>query len=244
MAQHPLHQFALSGITADPRFLIGKESLRQFLKNYENPSTPYRTPLPAVRSRSHGIVHRVRGVTTGRIHHLQSRFEYWVLLVLDMCGRFKNILEGFPLPILLTQAIADEKIFTHPRDWRRRQDVTMTVDFLALDLQERWLAFDFKQAKELKKGSVRKKLEITTTALGSVDIQHHVVTEHDLPAVPLKNFRLLHRFAGPFGGPLLALQDVAKVEIDVRAILIASPTTRSRSHIASHFPLLVTVARL
>jgi hypothetical protein len=179
----------------------GVAELLASLEKTDNPTVPYETFLPAVRSKSHGYVHRVLGLVTSRMHHLQSTGEYWLLLLFDMAGSYKNLREGFPLPRSLTEPIAESKGIKHPFNRFARENATMSVDSITTGLDGAWTGIDYKPSRDLERNRVKEKLYLTRLALAEVGVEHVVMTEKDLPPQLVDNLRFLHTFASPIDPP-------------------------------------------
>lgn len=74
---------------------------------------------------------RVRGWTTGRVHHLLSLGEERYFYLLDWSEIVVDIREQYPLlPLDETLAIARRLGFVHPRHPRTKEPIVMTTDFL------------------------------------------------------------------------------------------------------------------
>jgi hypothetical protein len=189
------------------------------LRETDDPKVPYVPFLTAIRSKSHGYVHRVLGLVTGRMHHLQSRGEYWLLLLLDMAGTYKNLREGFPLPLSLTEPIAESKGIKHPFNRFARENAIMSVDFIATGLDGIWTGIDYKPSAELERKRVKEKLHLTRLALAEVGVEHVVITERDLPPQLIDNLRFLHTFASPIDPPPLPHEILEQAGAAMRAAL-------------------------
>lgn len=79
---------------------------------------------------SKGTVSRIKGRTTGRIHHLLSRNEEYYFLLLDFSPDVLDIREQFPLKLEETLAIARSLGIKHPRYPGCTFPSVMTTDFL------------------------------------------------------------------------------------------------------------------
>jgi hypothetical protein len=78
---------------------------------------------------SHGLVHRVKGLTTGRLHHLFSNGEYAAFMEFDWEKNIVDIREQYPLDRFETFEIANKKKIKHPRCNDGSPSV-LTTDFL------------------------------------------------------------------------------------------------------------------
>ncbi len=91
----------------------------------------YRPWIEVMHLPSRGLVCRVRGLTTGRVHHLLSQMETMYWYALDWAPSVVDIREQFPLlPIEDTLRIAERLGYRHPRHPQTRRPIVMTTDFL------------------------------------------------------------------------------------------------------------------
>lgn len=183
----------------------GRRLLLAALRGTDDPRAPYEPTLSAIRARTGGYATRYRCITTGQVMHLLSRGEMRVAHLLDHSGRYKNIRAGFPLPVLLTFAVAAKNGLRHHYDHIRRQPAMATVDFMCTDHAGAWSAIDYKPAAKLTNKRVQVKFEIVRRALAEVGIRHVVMTELDLPEQLIRNLEFLHQFAAPVDRPPLPL---------------------------------------
>lgn len=147
---------------------------------------------------SQGLVHRVKGWTTGRVHHLFSNLERDTFYILDWSKQVRDIREQYPLlPLEETQAIADEMGVKHPKDPRTQQAIVMTSDFV-VDIEDNSHAVrhvrTVKPADQLDKARVREKLEIERRYWQNREVDWGIITEHEIPAIQSSNIRLLHGY--------------------------------------------------
>lgn len=147
---------------------------------------------------SQGLVHRVKGWTTGRVHHLFSNLERDTFYILDWAKRVQDIREQYPLlPLDETKAIADEMGVKHPRDLRTQHAIVMTSDFV-LDVVDGGRSIQHartvKPADLLNKSRVREKLEIERRYWQNREVDWAIITEHEIPAIQSANIRLLHGY--------------------------------------------------
>ena len=106
---------------------------------------------------SNGIVSRVKGKTTGRIHHLLSNQELWYFYLLDWSEKTMDIREQFPLLELEeTIKIADSLGIRYPYDKKSGFPYVLTSDFLITTGQET-IARSVKLAKDLDNPRVLEK---------------------------------------------------------------------------------------
>jgi hypothetical protein len=139
-----------------------------------------------------GRSHRVRGNSTGRIHHLLSDIEYDLFLLLDWQTSTVDLREQFPLDRDATLDIAGRLHVRHPRAVPTAEPMVMTTD-LVQDLRVgngvETRAYAVKTAKDLEKPRVLQKLEIEWRYWQEQGTPWSIVTRNELP----------HRLIGNIG---------------------------------------------
>lgn len=145
-----------------------------------------------------GLSHRIRGWTTGRVHHLLSNLERDVFYVLDWSEAVLDIREQYPLlPLTETEALAQQLGVRHPRSPRTQSLIVMTTDFLVdvrvgnVTIQQ---ARSVKPAEHLKRPRILEKLEIERRYWQARGVDWGVVTEYEIPKPETDNLRLLHAY--------------------------------------------------
>lgn len=88
----------------------------------------YRPWLRTQDSSSKAVKTRAYSVRFGRFFHFLSHGEYLTFLQYEWNPRTLEIYEQYPLDPLITQAIAEEFGFRHPRV--KQEEIVMTTDFL------------------------------------------------------------------------------------------------------------------
>ncbi len=158
----------------------------------------YRPWLSVQNVPSQGLAHRVKGWTTGRVHHLLSNLERDYFSLLDWSPYIQDIREQYPLlPLGETLAIAQQCGIRHPTDPKTQQCVVMTTDFLVdvvRDGQRVEQARAVKLASALEKRRTLEKLEIERLYWQARQVDWGIVTEHEIPKVYTKNVRTLHSY--------------------------------------------------
>lgn len=144
---------------------------------------------------SRGLVCRIRGLTTGRVHHLLSQLETTYWYALDWASSVVDIREQFPLlPIEDTLRIADRLGYRHPRHPQTRRPIVMTTDFLVTvhrHGQEHDEARAVKPSSELSNGRVCEKLDIERWYWQERGIDWGLVTEQELSPTLARNLALI-----------------------------------------------------
>lgn len=147
---------------------------------------------------SRGLVTRIKGWKSDRVHHLLSLLELRCLYVLDWDPQVIDIREQYPLlPLEETQAIAADLGIKHPKDPRTRYPIVMTTDFVATFLVNGAAidrAFCVKYAADLEPERTRQKLEIERQYWKARNIDWKIVTEHDLSKVLAQNIEWIHSY--------------------------------------------------
>ena len=113
---------------------------------------------------SQGEAARLTGKTTGRIHHLLSKLEQAVFLILDYSEQVVDIREQFPLvPLSQTLDLAHRLGVRHPYLPKDSFPVIMTTDFLVTIVKDghfETLAISVKSREDFDKPRTREKLNI------------------------------------------------------------------------------------
>jgi TnsA endonuclease-like protein len=147
---------------------------------------------------SRGLVTRIRGWKSGRVHHVLSLLELRCLYALDWRTEVLDIREQYPLlPLEETIAIAAACGIKHPRDPRTSHPFVMTTDFVATVLVN-GVAVDqalcVKYSADLDSARTREKLEIERHYWEERKVEWKIVTEHDLPKVRARNIEWVHAY--------------------------------------------------
>lgn len=140
---------------------------------------------------SNGIVSRVKGMTTGRIHHLLSNQELWYFYLLDWSEKTTDIREQFPLSELEeTIKIADSLGIRYPYDRKSGFPYVLTSDFLISTGQGN-VARSVKLTKDLDNPRVCEKLEIERQYWKRRGIEWRLVTENQVSRAKARNIEWL-----------------------------------------------------
>ena len=140
---------------------------------------------------SNGTVSRVKGITTGRIHHLLSNQELWYFYLLDWSEKTMDIREQFPL-LELEEAIkiADSLGIRYPYDRKSGFPYVLTSDFL-ITTGQGIVARSVKLAKDLDNPRVCEKLEIERQYWKRKGIEWRLVTENQISRAKARNIEWL-----------------------------------------------------
>jgi len=146
---------------------------------------------------SNGIVRRVLGWKTNRMHHLFSKLEQKYFYMLEW-SRATDIREQFPLlPQTETISIADQLGIKHPTDVKTKQPIVMTTDFLVTisdGLTKTQYARTLKYAKSLQSQRTMEKFEIERQYWSKRGIDWGIVTEREIPLALVTNIEFLHNY--------------------------------------------------
>jgi hypothetical protein len=147
---------------------------------------------------SQGLVTRIKGWKSKRVHHLLSNLELSYFYVLEWSPVVFDIREQYPLlPLEETLAIAEQCGIRHPTDPKTQESVVMTTDFLitvprSIEVIEQ--ARTLKTAKDLQSQRTIEKLEIERRYWQGRDIDWGIVTEREIPEALAKNVEWVHPF--------------------------------------------------
>ncbi len=134
---------------------------------------------------SSGIVFRVRGNKTKRIHHYLSRLEYMYHVLLDNDPLVLDIREQFPLKLKDTLRISEQLDFRHPSFGKEL--VVCTTDFLITAANNTFHARAVKHSEALSDPRVLEKLSIELLYWKELGIEWKIVTEKDLDMIKAEN---------------------------------------------------------
>lgn len=137
---------------------------------------------------SKGKVVRIRGMKTGRIHHLMSQLEKTFFTILDNDPEVEDIKEQFPLPLYHTQLIAAGLNIKHPIV--NGFPYVMTTDFF-YKKNGSWHAVQIKPSKDLDDKRILEKFLIEKTYYDKIRVDWKVLTEKDLSRETADNYSWL-----------------------------------------------------
>ena len=138
-----------------------------------------------------GMVSRVSGTTTGRVHHLMSNLELSLFYLLDWSDETTDIREQYPLEDL-THAIeiAEKAQIRYPYDAKSGFPYVLTSDFY-LETKNGAMAISVKPSLELGKPRVREKLEIERRYWNLRGVQWNIMTEKEINRKKANNIEWL-----------------------------------------------------
>lgn len=140
---------------------------------------------------SRGMVSRVKGSKTGRVHHLMSNLELSFFFLLDWADNVLDIREQYPLLDLRRMIeIAEAAQIRYPYDPQSGFPYVMTSDFY-IDTKRGPIVVTIKPAADLAKPRVREKLEIERRYWDSQNIRWTIVTENEIDHAKARNIEWL-----------------------------------------------------
>jgi len=140
---------------------------------------------------SKGMVSRVQGTKTGRIHHLMSNNEMRLFYLLDWSDNVLDIREQYPLLDLPQMIkIADMAQIRYPYDPKSGFPYVMTSDFYVETISGPTV-ISVKTSSDLENLRVREKLEIERRYWCSQNIKWKIVTEKEINPIKAKNIEWL-----------------------------------------------------
>ncbi|MBV9927745.1 MAG: heteromeric transposase endonuclease subunit TnsA [Acidobacteria bacterium] len=178
----------------------GERGIRRNIKDGrgQGRGTDYNPWLHIQDVPSKGLVTRVKGWKTGRVHHLLSQLELWYFYILEWSQAVTDTREQYPLlPLEETLSIARQLGVRHPTDPHTKEPVVMTTDFVLTvrrGCSEVDQARTVKYKKDLHSKRVLEKLEIERRYWESHGVDWKIVTETQIPVVLAKNIQWLHQY--------------------------------------------------
>ena len=149
---------------------------------------------------SKGLATRIKGIKTGRVHHLLSRLELYCFYCLDWSERVLDIREQYPLDRQETIAIAETLGIKHPRVPVTGDQVVMTTDFL-VTLQGHptrlETAISVKYSNDLTKSRTMEKFEIERFYWERRGVKWSIFTERNVNRTLTRNIEWIHSFLDP-----------------------------------------------
>lgn len=139
-----------------------------------------------------GIVSRIAGHKTSRVHHFLSRNELNYFFLLEWSDNVLDIREQFPLSdVELAADIAQKTGIKYPRDNISGFPYVLTCDFM-ITTADGLKARTVKCASELQNQRTVEKLEIERRYWECAGIDWKIVTEHEIPNQKCRNIEWLY----------------------------------------------------
>ena len=138
-----------------------------------------------------GMVSRIIGAKTGRIHHLMSNLELCLFYLLDWSDDVIDIREQYPLTDLPKAIeLAERAGIKYPYDPKSGFPYVMTSDFF-LETKQGAKILSVKPTSELSEPRVREKLEIERRYWTERGISWSIVTEREINRTKAANIEWL-----------------------------------------------------
>lgn len=145
---------------------------------------------------SRGVVSRVKGRTTGRVHHLMSNNELAYFYLLDWSEHVLDIREQYPLLDLeYAMRVAAEAGIKYPADRASGYPYVLTCDFMITTAQG-LIARTVKMTSELGNARVLEKLEIERRYWAAHGVDWKIVTEKEISYQRARNIEWLYAAQG------------------------------------------------
>lgn len=145
---------------------------------------------------SKGVVSRILGLKTGRVHHLMSRNEAAYFLILDSSDQVIDIREQFPLlGVDETVRLAEKAGIRHPRDPKSLYPYVLTSDFVITTKTGTCVRSVKGLDQFLENLRVREKLEIERRYWAERGIDWKLVTEEQIDFQKARNLEWLRKSA-------------------------------------------------
>jgi hypothetical protein len=152
-----------------------------------------------------GLVTRIKGWKTNRLHQFLSKLELSYFYLLEWSKEVIDIREQFPLDLEETKAIAQELGIKHPTDPFTQEPIVMTTDFLITlkkPITEQEIARTIKYARDLSSKRVLEKFEIEKVYWQNRNIDWAIITEKDINLMAVENIKWLHSCRESEGLPI------------------------------------------
>ncbi len=141
---------------------------------------------------SRGVVSRVKGRTTGRVHHLMSNNELAYFYILDWSDNVTDIREQYPLLDLdCAIKVAGQAGIRYPVDKVSGYPYVLTCDFMIMT-SGGFKARTIKQTAELSNSRTLEKLEIERRYWMTQGVDWKIVTEREIPFQKAKNIEWMY----------------------------------------------------
>lgn len=134
---------------------------------------------------------RVKGILTGRVHHLLSDLEKKIFFLLEWTDSVYDIKEQYPLlPRSETIRIAEEYGILYPRYPYTTLPIVMTTDFLVTEIangHKKEIAISAKYTKDLANKRTLEKIHIEQKRWADRGIVFRLFTEKDINPIVMRN---------------------------------------------------------
>jgi hypothetical protein len=184
---------------AKRKYQIDERKVQKYLKEGrgQGSGAEYKPWIAIHDFPSVGRVHRIFGLTTGRIHHFMSDAEAKYFTQCDWDSEITDIREQFPLDRDRTYRQAKQAAIRHPVTIDGTPYI-LTTDFLLVSgagVERRLIARTLKHESELNNPRVLEKFEIERRYWSEKGIDWGIVTEREIQDVLVRNVDAVRGFA-------------------------------------------------
>ncbi|WP_391560716.1 TnsA endonuclease N-terminal domain-containing protein [Robertmurraya sp.] len=203
---------------AKRRYTVTNKSIERRIKEGRGKGqfSEYKPWLTIHDVASLGVVTRILGWKSGRIHHfLSEHYELAHFLQMEWAENVIDVREQFPLlPLEKTLFIAETLGIKHPRDPKSQHPVVMTTDMLITVKSKEGIEFQAHSIKPSNKLTKRvvEKLEVERRFFEDNGVKWKLITEKEINYNLVKNIRWLHSAKTLYGMPHLTEQLIDEVE--------------------------------
>ena len=140
---------------------------------------------------SKGMVSRINGAKTGRVHHLLSNNEMRLFFLLDWSDDVLDIREQYPLfELCQIIEIAEMAQIKYPYDVKSGFPYVLTSDFYVETVRGP-VVLSVKTSSDLENPRVREKLEIERRYWHKQNVKWNIVTENEINPTKSRNIEWL-----------------------------------------------------
>jgi len=144
---------------------------------------------------SNGIITRIYGYKSKRVHHLLSRNELYYFYLLEWSEKVEDIREQYPLlDVELAIDIASKAGIKYPRDNVSGFPYILTCDFM-ITTRTGLQARTIKTIKDLSNKRVLEKLEIERRYWKTCNVEWRIVTENEIATEKAKRIEWIYTSA-------------------------------------------------
>lgn len=156
------------------------------------------TPWTRIQDKpSLGLVSRVKGWKTRRVHHFFNRLELDYFFWLEWQEDVIDIREHYPLDTIGTTAVAAKRGLRHPQYAKTKQPSVMTTDFVITRVNSHATSVEARavmSSAQYRSRQLSTRLEIERGFWEANGVEWQVMTELDIPEVLARNVELLHNY--------------------------------------------------
>lgn len=144
---------------------------------------------------SRGRVSRIKGITTGRVHHLLTDLESNIFYLLDYEKEVVDIKEHYPLLDLFELGISFDNINLNKfKNKKTKEQYLFTTSFVVTineGSKEKYIAISVKNESQLYKTTTQEKLEVERRYWKAKGIDWCILTNKDINMEKVENIKWL-----------------------------------------------------